>query len=137
MAIIVDASIAMGWLLPSQASSLTVAAENALVREIGCVPSHFGIEVARALRRQERRKLIAPEIVDEALRRLQALPLKQDMSETISFLPSLIALARSHRLRIADAAYLELALRTRLPLATRDAALAQAAERAGAALFRA
>jgi predicted nucleic acid-binding protein len=137
MAIIVDASIAMGWLLPSQANSLTVAAENALFHEIGCIPGHFGIEVARALRRQERRKLIAPEIVDEALRRLRALPLKQDMSETIGFLPSLIALARSHGLRVADAAYLELALRTGLPLATRDAALAQAVEKAGAALFRA
>ena len=45
-------------------------------------------------------------------------------------------MARRHILRIADAAYLELALRAALPLATRDVALAQAAQTAGAALFK-
>jgi predicted nucleic acid-binding protein len=137
MAFVVDASVAMGWLLPSQADSLTVAAENTVIRERCWVPSQFGIEVARALRRFERHKLIAPQIVDDALARLRELPLKQDSGETLVLLPSIMALARSHNLRIADAAYLELALRTGLPLATRDGALAQAAEKAGAVLFTA
>jgi predicted nucleic acid-binding protein len=48
----------------------------------------------------------------------------------------IVALARRHILRIADAAYLELALRAALPLATRDVALVQAAQTAGAALFK-
>jgi predicted nucleic acid-binding protein len=42
-----------------------------------------------------------------------------------------MALARRHRLTVYDAAYLELALREELPLATLDAALAEAARREG------
>jgi predicted nucleic acid-binding protein len=44
-------------------------------------------------------------------------------------------LARDYHLTVYDAAYLELALRTKLPLATRDRALCAAAVAAGAALF--
>jgi predicted nucleic acid-binding protein len=51
-------------------------------------------------------------------------------------MPEIIALARGHALRVADAAYLELAIRTALPLATRDRSLARAAETAGVALFK-
>lgn len=45
-----------------------------------------------------------------------------------------LALARAHRLSAYDAAYLELAIREGLPLATRDAALRSAAADVGVAL---
>ncbi len=45
-----------------------------------------------------------------------------------------LALARAHGLSAYDAAYLELAMREGLPLATEDAALRAAAERVGVAL---
>jgi predicted nucleic acid-binding protein len=80
---------------------------------------------------------MTPENVDQALARLRELPLRQDAEDTLESLASIVALARRHGLRVSDAGYLELALRTGLPLATRDTALAQAAEKAGAALFRA
>jgi len=136
MAFVVDASVTMGWLLQSQANALTIAAETALTHDIGWVPSHFGIEVGRALRSHERRKLIAAETVDNALMHLRRLPLKQD-SETLALIPTIVALARRHDLRVADAAYLELACRLELPLATRDGSLAGAARQAGVALFTA
>src|SRR5438067_1179390 len=82
-------------------------------------------------------ELIAPDIVDEALARLRHLPLKQDRDETINLIPSIVALARHHNLRVADAAYLELALRLGVPLAARDASLARAARQAGVPLFTA
>ena len=135
MAFVVDASVTMGWFLQSQTNPLTIAAQDALTHDVGWVPTHFGIEVGRALRLHERRKLIAPDIVDEALARLRHLPLKQDRDETINLIPSIVALARHHNLRVADAAYLELALRLGVPLATRDASLARAATQAGATLF--
>jgi predicted nucleic acid-binding protein len=47
----------------------------------------------------------------------------------------LIQLARSHRLSLYDAIYLDLAMREHLPLATVDTALARAAEAAGVALI--
>ena len=135
MDFVVDASIAMGWLLQSQANSVTVAAENALDRNIGWVPSYFGIEVARTLRSHERRGLISAEMVEKAIARLRDLPLKQDADETLNRLATIVALARLHTLRVADSAYLELGLRLGVPLATRDASLVRAAKEAGVPLF--
>lgn len=136
MALVVDASIAVGWIVRAQATALTDAALSVITREFGCVPSYFGIEVARALRTHERRNLLAPDVVDIGLAQLRALPLREDGSRTLDRLQDVVGLARRHELRIADAAYLELAVRTTLPLATRDAALARVAEAAGAALFK-
>jgi predicted nucleic acid-binding protein len=136
MALVVDASIAVGWIARTQATRLTSAALSLVARELGCVPSHFGIEVARALRNHERRKLLTADLVDMGLAQLRALPLRQDNSKTLDRVPDIIALARLHGLRIADAAYLELAVRTGLPLATRDVALARAAEATGVMLFK-
>jgi predicted nucleic acid-binding protein len=70
------------------------------------------------------------------LAQLRALPLRQDNSRTLDRVSDIIALARRHGLRIADAAYLELAVRTALPLATRDVSLARAAEATGVVLFK-
>jgi predicted nucleic acid-binding protein len=137
MAFVIDASVTMGWLLRSQANSLTIAAENALTHDIGWVPSYLAIEVGRALRHHERRKLIAPEVVDDALAHLRRLSLKQDTNEVLDLIPTIVALARRHNIRVADAGYLELAQRLGVPLATRDAALAGAARQAGVALFTA
>jgi predicted nucleic acid-binding protein len=50
---------------------------------------------------------------------------------------TVVDLARRQSLRIADAAFLELAMRMNLPLATQDIALARAATRTGISLFSA
>jgi predicted nucleic acid-binding protein len=135
MDFVLDASIAMGWLLQSQASQLTNVAEEALLDGTAWVPDHFGIEVMRALRGHERRGLLAPSAVDEALTRLRHLPLKPDPERMLHRFADIVGLARRHGLRVADAAYLDMALRMNLPLATRDTALAQAAVAASASLF--
>jgi predicted nucleic acid-binding protein len=136
MAIVIDASVATGWLLQSQADELTNAAEAALTEDSGWVPSHFGIELARGLRSLERRGLLTSQMVDDALKRLGDVPLQQDGDDALEHVAKIVTLARQYTLRVADAAYLELALRIDLPLATRDRALAMAATRAGAALFK-
>jgi predicted nucleic acid-binding protein len=136
MAIVVDASVAVGWIARTQATPLTSAALSQVAREFGCVPSYFGIEVARALRNHERRNWLTADLVDMGLAQLRALPLRQDNSRTLDRVSDIIALARRHGLRIADAAYLELAVRTALPLATRDVSLARAAEATGVVLFK-
>lgn len=136
MDFVVDASVAMGWLLQSQADELTRAAETALQEESGWVPNHFALEVARSLRSQERRNLLTPQAVDEAILRLRDIPLRQDSDTALDHVSATLALARHHDLRVADAGYLELSMRMKLPLATRDAALARAARKAGAPLFK-
>jgi predicted nucleic acid-binding protein len=136
MVLVVDASLAMGWLVPSQATSLTEAAAKAAAEQPGLVPPHFGLEIARSLRNRERRNLMTAEDVDFGLRRLRALRLRQDDSNTLDLAERIVGLARSQRLRASDAAYLELALRTDHALATQDVALARAAIATGARLFR-
>jgi predicted nucleic acid-binding protein len=136
MVLVVDASVALGWIARTQATPLTSAALSLVARESGCVPSYFGIELARALRAHERRNLLTADMVDRGLAHVRALPLRQDNSRTLDRASDIIALARRHGLRIADAAYLELAVRTALPLATRDVSLARAAEATGVALFK-
>jgi len=135
MALVVDASVAMGWLVRTQATSLTRAALDSVEDDSGWVPAHFGLEIARSLRRHERRNLLSATMVDQAVVLLQQQWLRVDAANPVEQIPSVVLLARRYLLRVADAAYLDLALRLNLPLATRDAALARAAEAAGAALF--
>ena len=135
MAIVVDASVAMGWIVPSQATPLAESALTAVTEDTGWVPAYFGIEMARGLRTRERRSLLTSERVDAALHTLRALPLRQDGTAALELVETIVALARGQSVRTADAGYLELALRMNLPLATQDAALARAAMRTGATLF--
>jgi predicted nucleic acid-binding protein len=58
---------------------------------------------------------------------LAALPIRIDPARTPDQWPPALALAQCHRLTVYDAAYLELAQRTGLPLATLDADLRKAA----------
>lgn len=135
MALVVDASIALGWFIRTQASLLTAAALKAITIESGHVPPYFAIEVARALRNQERRSLLSPETVGLALAKLAELPLREDSARSLDTVLEMTKLARRYGLRIADAAYLELALRSGDPLATRDSQLDLAAQAAGVPLF--
>ena len=137
MALVVDASVAMGWLVRTQATSLTRAALDAVEDDSGWVPGNFGIEIAQSLRRHERRNLLSAAMVDQALVLLQQQWLHVDDANPVEQLPSIVVLARRYLLRVADAAYLDLALRLNLPLATRDETLAAAAVRADAVLFTA
>lgn len=70
-----------------------------------------------------------------ALWLLEGLPISIDQPTTASTWHDTLALARSHRLTSYDAAYLELAQRRGLPLATRDKALQEAARLEGVALL--
>jgi predicted nucleic acid-binding protein len=65
------------------------------------------------------------------------LDLDIDAIDFESIRPETFALARRHQLTTFDAVYVELALRSKVPLATRNEALAAAARKAGAALFEA
>jgi hypothetical protein len=72
---------------------------------------------------------------DEVVR--AALPVTLDQGAVGSQTPTLVCLARAHHLTVYDVAYLELAMRTGLPLATRDGSLQAAAETVGVSLFEA
>lgn len=85
----------------------------------------------------ERRGRLTPEGVIGALVLLQSLPLDVAGPLTLTETEIVLDLMRRHRLTAYDATYLALAIRLRLPLATRDADLLVAAPTAGVPLFEA
>jgi predicted nucleic acid-binding protein len=133
--LVLDASLALQWLLEDEAGrkySLTVL-EN-LSEKSAIVPLLWFYEVGNGLLMAYRRKRIVQDQIDGFLTRLKSLPIEA-ASQTPTEVLELPAFAQSHSLTNYDAAYLSLALRLRLPLATTDAALRRAATAAGVPIF--
>ena len=128
---VVDASVAVAWLLDDEEEARADAALGQLETEVGLVPQFWHLEVRNALLAAERRRRIRVHEVDERLRTLAELPVRTDTEPRIG---TAFALARTHRLSMYDAMYLELAERSDAPLATLDKALARAAGAAGLVL---
>ena len=132
-AFVVDASMAFAWVKPSQAS----AESDALLERIeqgatAVVPPLWFLEVANGLLVAQRRRLLTTSERSRALDRLSGLALTVDDGDARIAFSRTSALAEEHGLSLYDAAYLEVALRRTLPIASRDEALLVAAARAGA-----
>jgi predicted nucleic acid-binding protein len=84
----------------------------------------------------ERRKRITTAQVASMLQRIASLPITVDPIRVDRAFGQILAAAREQKLTEYDAAYLELAMREGLPLATLDDQLRQGARSAGAALVR-
>jgi predicted nucleic acid-binding protein len=134
---VIDASVAVAWGVPSQATRLTEAVLDAVGMNGGHVPAVFWFEVLYGLGGLEHRGVISRETVDQFLARAIGFPLRIHPARDSAKMTDLHRMARRYRLNVYDAAYLELALELNLPLATRDASLARAAEQAGVKLFTA
>ncbi|GEM_PF-4934632 len=135
MALVIDASVAVGWIAPSQSNALTRAALKAAAESGGVVPAHFAMEVLRALRRLERRRLLQSKALVTGLQDLEQIGLRVDDANPIERLVAIHKIAEQNGLTAADAAYLDLATRAGMAIATIDSALARAAEVIGVALF--
>jgi len=126
---IADSSVGVAWAVPSQASDATddlldnVATGTPLV-----VPTLWSFEVANSLLVLLRRKRILALERDRALGALAQLPLVVDDEGPRLALGRISELANEHGLSVYDATYLELAVRRKLPLASRDGALCKAAQ---------
>jgi predicted nucleic acid-binding protein len=126
---IADSSVGVAWAVHSQASAATdelldrVAAGTPLV-----VPTLWPFEVANSLLVLLRRKKMLAEDRDRALGALAQLPLVVDDEGPRLALGRISELAGEHGLSVYDAVYLELAVRRKLPLASRDEALCKAAQ---------
>ena len=97
--------------------------------------SHWSLEIANGLLVAERRGRIQPEDVPRLTRFLLALPIAVDPTARRRSVQAVHRVARTHGLSAYDGAYLELALRNGVPIATLDAALRSAAESEGVRLF--
>jgi predicted nucleic acid-binding protein len=131
MAFIADASVAMAWILPDERDEAALSLLARTVDENLVVPVHWSGEVANGLLMAERRKRLTPETSNGLIARMADLDIIIDDEGIAAMFERILPLARLHTLTVYDAAYLELAERTGLELATFDRTLQSAAESIG------
>jgi predicted nucleic acid-binding protein len=131
---VVDASVVLAWCLADEISEYadrvlaTVAVNGAVV------PGIWPVEVANGLVVAERRRRLTEAQVWASANLVRSLPVEVRQIDVDSALGSALDLSRSHDLSLYDAAYLDLAMREGLPLATQDSRLSDAAKAVGVAL---
>jgi predicted nucleic acid-binding protein len=134
---VVDNSVVMAWCFRDQADSYADAVLGSLIAAEACVPSIWSLEVVNALLTAERKKLIRQADSVRFLSLLSQLPISVENENLENAMKELLGLARAHRLSSYDAAYLDLAMRKGLPLATLDNKLRQSASSAHVPLWTA
>lgn len=134
-ALVLDCSVTLAWLLADEQSAAVAAVLDQVVAEAAIAPSLWPLEVGNALLMAERRGRLSYHHRVQALQDLTDLPIDIDDETTDRAWRETLALAETHRLTLYDAAYLELALRRSLPLATLDTALRAAGEATGVPLL--
>ena len=135
--LVLDASLALQWFLEDEADreySLNVL--TSLAEKRALVPVLWFYEIGNGLLMAHRRKRISLDQIGGFLKRLTALPIEA-APQPPGELFELPALAHAKGLTNYDAAYLALAIRSNLPLATTDSDLRKAAASASVRIFSA
>ncbi len=121
---VLDASVALAWLLNEAAGSQADRAWLRLKDGDALVPRIWHFEVRNGLLVAMRRGRIALEAPAHLLRALERFQIRTDVEPDLDFV---FDLADRHALTVYDAAYLETAVRHAAALATLDKDLARAA----------
>jgi predicted nucleic acid-binding protein len=132
---VVDASMTLSWCFADEAAPYSRGVLGALETTYAVVPALWPFEVANALALAERRKRITQEGIAAFLETLRRLPIQIERREALWLWQATLPLAREHRLTAYDAAYLDLARRDRLSLATLDRDLQAAGRTLGVAVL--
>ncbi len=138
MSLVLDNSVAMLWLLPQSNPAGMALADKVLTQlqnDGAMAPSLWTLEAANVIAKCQRLGKITQAQASAFVALLEGLGIAIDTSTSQRALHDTLDLARQFRLSAYDAAYLELALREQLPLATLDDALQNAAREAGVALI--
>lgn len=132
MPFVVDNSVVIGWCFQSQATEYTDRVLDMLSDETTHAPGLWVLEFSNILR-----KAIKAEKIDDA-RAGKLVEMVSSLPLVIDYTPATVSenlnLANKYGLTSYDAAYLELAMRLKLPIAANDGALRAAAVRAGVGL---
>lgn len=126
MAFVLDCSVALSWFLSDERGAATDALVDELVRATAVVPAIWPYEVANALLVAQRRARIGDDDLDRVRSALGALPIEVEAVANDHILSAVSDLGRRLDITSYDAAYIELAARRRLPLATLDVRLRKA-----------
>ena len=126
--IVLDCSVAVSWLFEDEANETMDKIMDMVSTQGAWVPSLWHLEVANVLIQASRRKRIEYASIPKRLDLLSKLPIKTDLETHERVFTDTIYLAEEQDLTSYDAAYLELASRRNLFLATKDKALKRAAK---------
>ena len=134
MSMVLDSSATLAWVYSDEIAEPIRQVFN-LVGENGAwVPGLWKLDVANILEMGVRRGRHDAAFRDSTLADLALLPIRVDTETDRQAWGATLQLSDRHRLTLYDAAYLELALRRGLPLASLDAELRRAAQAEGVAV---
>jgi predicted nucleic acid-binding protein len=120
MSFVLDASVALAWVLPDEGSPYADELLERLIAEGAVVPPIWPLEIGNVLLLALRRGRIRQDEFEAMVERLGRLPVEIDIEATDHSLAGVLLLAAQLGLTTYDAAYLDLAQRRNLPLATLD-----------------
>jgi predicted nucleic acid-binding protein len=135
---VLDNSVAMRWHLESEKAADQQYAEAVLVsltESEALVPNLWHLEATNVLLGAEQRGDTTTGEIERFIAQLENLPLHVDPLTASHSFNRIMTLARAYKLSSYDAAYLELAIREGLSIATLDNGLGKAAKKAGVDLY--
>lgn len=116
--VVIDASVALAWCFPDEASNYADGVLVALEGQAILVPAVWGLEIANAVLAGERSKRLRQPEIRRFTTLLESLSIVQDVPPVGDQVSNVLPLAREYGLSAYDAAYLELSIRRGAPLAT-------------------
>lgn len=135
MNLVLDCSVAMSWCFEEETSDYGDRVLDALEEGEALVPSVWPLEVANVLVVAERRGRLKVGESARFLELVQSLPILVEEVSLPRATGAVLSLARELDLSVYEASYLEIAMRSGVPLATHDQALAKAADTVGVPRF--
>lgn len=135
MSLVLDASMTLSWLLDDENNDANQSVLRVVAADGAIVPALWRLEVANVLQQSVRRKRCDQALVERGILRLEKLRILLDPETDEHAWGETRQLAIKHGLTVYDAAYLELAVRRGLPLASCDEALIAAAKKVGVGVF--
>ncbi|MGA2059400.1 MAG: type II toxin-antitoxin system VapC family toxin [Thermoguttaceae bacterium] len=133
---VLDCSIAMNWCFEDESQLIADHVLDRLFEDEALVPAVWLLEVVNILLVGERKGRITSAQASHFLAMLETLPILIDLPASLKTMDDIYSLAGTYQLSAYDAAYLELAMREKVVLATLDESLSAAAVKAGVSVLK-
>jgi predicted nucleic acid-binding protein len=135
MSLVLDSSVALAWVYANETTDAILRVFDSVRVDGAWIPGLWRWEIANVLQLNVRRGRHSADFRDDALDTLALLPVKVDAEADRQAWSATLHLAERHGLTVYDAAYLEIASRRKIPLATLDRQLRAAATGEGIQLL--
>jgi predicted nucleic acid-binding protein len=132
---VLDNSVVLAWCFDDEQSAYADATLELLEHGEAMAPAIWPLEVGNALLVAQRRKRIARADAAHFLQMVRQLPITVEQTTPAQIFTEVYSLARDLQLSTYDAAYLDLAIRSNVPIATLDKPLLKGAKQYGIAVL--